>query len=200
MTIKPDRSGDEGLSETDIPADLVIDTRQPQAVPSSEESLAFHAARLLFLLKYAGGKNDRIEGRTRIAKLDFFVRYPVYLQKAAMKEGIPTDIDPGIRAESRMIRYRYGPWDDRYYNVFALLVARGLVSIYPSKKGDVFELTERGRHALEEMEGPDFAEVVQRCKLVHALFGKKSGTQIKDYIYENFPEVVALSIGKEIGK
>lgn len=118
--------------------------------------------------------------------------------KAAKLKRLDTNIVTEGRPESVMIRYKYGPWDEKYYNVFALLVARGFVNVYPSDKGDVFELTDRGRFAVEELNGGDFEEIVQRCQLVSRLFGSQSGTIIKDFIYEHFPEIVAKSLGTEI--
>ena len=46
----------------DIPKDLIIETRSPSPEPLGKESLEFHAARLLFLLKYAGGRKKKIVG------------------------------------------------------------------------------------------------------------------------------------------
>lgn len=187
------------LPPDEVPDGLVIETRQPQPVPFGEESLEFHASRLLFLLKYAGGRKAKVTGRTKIAKLDFFVRYPTYLKKAAELKGFQADITADARPESTMIRYKYGPWDPKYYNVFALLVARGLITVEPSDKGDIFELTLRGQYVVEELSGPDFNDIVERCQLVKRLFGQDTGTAIKDFIYKNFPEVVAMSLGEEIG-
>ena len=179
----------------DIPVDLIIETRPPDVSPEVEESLEYHAARLLLLLKYSGGPKSKIDGRTKIAKLDFFLRYPTYLAKALNDQ---TMIDTNIKPESHMIRYKYGPWDMRYYDVFAVLVARGLISILPSKKGDVFALTERGNYAASELQAPEFEEIIERCKLVYKRFGRMSGGQIKNYIYKNFPEIVAQPLGAEI--
>ena len=66
---------DADLFQAAIPPDLNISTRQPTRVPFSEESLEFHAARLIILLKYAGNRDASIVGRTKLAKFDFFVRY-----------------------------------------------------------------------------------------------------------------------------
>lgn len=186
------------LSLDEIPSGLVIETRARQPAPVGEESLEFHAARLLLLLKFAGGRKARIVGRTKMAKMDFFVRYPTYLVKAANLHGIQSTMKPSARPESPMIRYKYGPWDTKYYDVFALLVARDLISIYPSDKGDVFVLTNRGQFAVDELQGPEFGEIVERCRLVRRLFGGKSGTAIKRFIYDSFPEIVARPIGWEI--
>jgi len=180
---------------TEIPNDLVIETSKPLHYPTAEDSLEFHAARLLLLLKYAGGKYSKISGRLKLAKLDFFVRYPSYLKKAIEADAVITET---ISPESPMIRYKYGPWDSKYYNIFAYLVAKGLISISPTKNGDEFTLTDRGQEAVNELQGPDFDEIINRCELVYKKFKNFSGTQIKDYIYNNFPEIVALPISSEI--
>ncbi|MEK6750697.1 MAG: hypothetical protein AABZ00_00415 [Chloroflexota bacterium] len=180
---------------TEVPSGLVIDTSEPHHYPTAEDSLEFHSARLLLLLRYAGGKYSKISGRLKLAKLDFFVRYPSYLKKALEANAtIVAPVDP----ESPMIRYKYGPWDNKYYDVFAFLVAKGLVSISPTKRGDEFALTDRGQEAVNELKGPDFDEIINRCELVNKRFKDFSGTQLKDYIYNNFPEIVALPLNSEI--
>ncbi|HEX8608385.1 MAG TPA: hypothetical protein VF679_07085 [Pedobacter sp.] len=183
------------LSQEDIPDDLIIHTRAPQPALTVEESLEFHAARLLLLLKYAGGRNAKITGRTKLAKMDFFLRYPTYLAKAL---DLPTETKLKIRPESPMIRYKYGPWDPKYYDVFALLVGLGLMEVKPSEKGDVFSLTERGEYAVEELQGPEFEDIIERCKQIYNRFGKLKGNQIKEYIYREFPEIVVKTLGEEI--
>ena len=37
------------------------------------------------------------------------------------------------------------------------------MEIRPTAKGDEFLLTDRGEHAVEEMEGPDFEEIIRVC-------------------------------------
>jgi len=170
-------------------------------LPNPDESTEFHAARILLLLYYAGGQRKKsIQGRTKIAKLDFFIRYPTYLIKAAQIKHLRTTLHPIAQLESRMIRFRYGPWDENYYNTFSYLVAKDLVSINNSKKGDVFQLTDRGKTAAEELRGVEFDEIIERCKLVYELFGTSSGTSIKEFIYDNFPEIVAKPLGESINQ
>jgi hypothetical protein len=188
------------LNDSDnIPNDLRIDIRRPAKVPLAEESLELHAARLLLLLSYAG-VNGRIVSRTKIAKMDFFVRYPTYLKKAAIINHISIDEEVDIRPESPMIRYKYGPWDSKYYNVFALLIAKGLITVSPGKNGDIFELTGRGRYAVQELHMFEFDSIIKRCQLVSKLFRNKTGTAIKDFIYQYFPEVTSRRLGEEIGE
>src|SRR5690348_16157449 len=92
-----------------------------------DESLAFHAARVLLLIRFCGSpRDDRerqpgIRGRTLLTKLDFFLRYPNYLSSAveirAREQGRAerAPVGPELdNVESRMVRYLYGPWDDIY--------------------------------------------------------------------------------------
>lgn len=178
---------------------LRVQIRRPRRVPDAEDSLEFHAARLLLLLNHAGGKTRKIDGRVKLAKMDFLIRYPTYLVEAARIKKVDTDVKPVGRPESRMIRYKYGPWDEKYYDVFAFLVSKDLIRIEKSKtKGDSFQLTEKGIAAVEELTGPEFDEIVSRCDLVHRLFGSVSGNTIKDFIYHYFTGVVDRPLGAEI--
>lgn len=178
---------------------LEVTIRQAARVPDADDGTEFHAARLLLLLYHAGGPRKKsIQGRTKLAKLDFLIRYPTYLIKAARIKNVFTNLAPVARPESRMIRFKYGPWDESYYNTFSYLVAKDFVSIHSTRKGDIFHLTEKGKTAAEELSGSEFEEIIERCKLAYELFGLASGTSIKDFIYEQFPEVVARPLGEEI--
>jgi len=190
-------SNSSSSRSSSVPNDLKINIRRPAKSPIAEESMELHAARLLLLLNYAGVKG-KIISRTKIAKMDFFVRYPVYLQKAAAIHNIKIEDEIDIKPESPMIRYKYGPWDSKYYNIFALLIAKGLITVLPSKNGDVFELTDRGRYAVNELDTVEFENIIERCKVVSGLFRNKTGSAIKDFIYEHFPEVTSRSLGEEI--
>ncbi len=54
----------------------------PAGVPlAADDLLEFHAARLLLLFKVCGVAG-RIDGLTKMAKLDFFVRYPQFFNEA----------------------------------------------------------------------------------------------------------------------
>lgn len=186
------------IFDSPVPSDLSIETRTPQRVPFAEESLEFHAARLLLLVKLAGGRKGRIVGRTKLAKLDFFVRYPRYLERAAQIKGQQLAETRVVSPESPMIRYKYGPWDSKYYDVFALLVAKGLLDIRSSKEGDIFQLTPKGQYAVTELSRGEFDQLIVRCRLTYQLFGGETGTAIKNFIYQNFPEIVAKNLGEKI--
>ncbi len=188
----------EGLWET-APSTIHVRVHRPRPIPEGDDSLEFHAARLLLLLRHAPGKVKKIEGRTKLAKLDFLIRYPTYLLESAKIKGVETDLKASIRPESTMIRYKYGPWDARYYDILAYMVAKGLIDVEPNRsKGDVFRLTEKGSVAAGELEGPEFQELHDRCELAQELFGHLSGSTVKDFIYQHFTEVVNRPIGSEI--
>lgn len=181
------------------PNTLQVEIRQPRLAPTGDDSLEFHAARLLLLIYFSRGTTKKIEGRTKLAKMDFLIRYPTYLAEAARIKSISASIKTTARPESRMIRYKYGPWDANYYNIFAYVVAKGFIDIEPTKsKGDVFWLTNKGEFAAEELQGPEFEELKKRCLLVHKLFGDVSGNTIKAFIYKYFTEIIDQPMGAEI--
>src|SRR5215510_79470 len=101
---------------------------QPVSLPlGADDIVEFHAARLLLLMHVCGIKG-RIDGLTKMAKLDFFSRYPDFFEAA--RSEVPSEEDQASdahqgddRVESAMIRHRYGPWDKRYYHVLAYLEA-----------------------------------------------------------------------------
>lgn len=79
------------------------------------ETYDYHLARLLLLLDAFTRKGGRLDGLTKIAKLDFLLRYPVFLERILVKRGLawPSGLAPDanerLAVESRMVRYKYGP-------------------------------------------------------------------------------------------
>lgn len=181
--------------------------------PPSNENLAYHVARLLILIGQCGKPQDRsgklpaIQGRTLLAKLDFFMRYPSYLKRAAQIKDITcSDSDLGIEypdeintVESHMIRYLYGPWDSIYYTAIAYMVGKQLIEPPTAEKVETFKLSPKGREILSQIESdPAFSDLTRRAKTIYHLFNSYGGTRLKSFIYDNFPEVVNRGIGEEI--
>ncbi len=172
--------------------------RLPASLFLLDDNIPYHATRLALLIAVVG--TPGIEGRTKLAKLDFFVRYPDYLLKAAKIEGKQTAVEeikhiinlsPTI--ESQMIRYKYGPWDQKYYLVFAYLSGKDLIVIQQKSNMDIFLLTERGSRLTDNLiKQQEFHLLVERCRIVKEVFRDASGTHLKDFIYRHFPEVVQL--------
>ena len=165
---------------------------------AAEEVTELHAARLLLLFRHCGVKGQRIDSLTKMAKLDFFVRYPDFFAVAAAAEGKAAV--PEATEESRMVRYRYGPWDDRYYYLLSYIEALGLMAV--SREGNSFHLalTDEGTRVADELtESPSFQRLVDHMKQVKKVLGGKSGTRLKNLIYELFEkEVGERSLGEEI--
>ncbi|MFH8452494.1 hypothetical protein ACH4CD_25030, partial [Streptomyces fungicidicus] len=96
--------------------------------------------RLLLLIdgfsRKRGGEVRSLEGRVKLAKLDFLLRYPKHLVRVleSIGVGIPDSDLLNLQEaplDSRMMRYRYGPWDPSYYAVLGSLIGRGLVKVEP---------------------------------------------------------------------
>ncbi|HYN21290.1 MAG TPA: hypothetical protein VE078_10050 [Thermoanaerobaculia bacterium] len=178
----------------------------PVSLPlSADEVIEFHAARLLLLLSVCG-VSGRIDGLTKMAKLDFFVRYPDFFEAArtaaaqADAEDAPERGKPDEAVESAMVRHHYGPWDKRYYHVLAYLEAKRLITV--TKEGNSYRiaLTELGRQRAQVLaKRPSFASIVERMREVKRSFGAKSGVALKNLIYRLFDaEVGRRPLGKVI--
>jgi hypothetical protein len=170
---------------------------QPMSLPlSADDIVEFHAARLMLLIHICGIKG-RIDGLTKMAKLDFFARYPDFFEVArsatvsseALSAGQTELKDEAI--ESAMVRHHYGPWDKRYYHVLAHLEAKGLITV--SKDGKLYRitLTDTGRERAAALaDKPSFAPLVSRMQELKKAFGAKTGNSLKTLIYRLFEEEV----------
>ena len=165
----------------------------------SDDIIEFHASRILLILRLCGQKDRirktyKISGLTKLAKLDFFVRYPEFFRRFLRKKNIATinilEHIGGI--ESRMIRFHYGPWDQRYYQLLPFLEARDLISIEKDKGTFTFFLTEKGTHIAESLISEDvFLSLANNIKNVNSILGKMKGSQLKALVYEMFENEVA---------
>lgn len=160
----------------------------------ADDLLEFHAARLLLLVRICGTAK-RIDGLTKLAKLDFFVRYPSLFAQACRETGhaLPEESDPAAPVEAPMVRHHYGPWDKRYYQVLAFLEGARLLEVYVQPNGAYrFQLTDIGvERANALMAAPAFTPLVAQMRAVKSVFGSKSGDALKKLIYRVFDAQVA---------
>lgn len=174
---------------TDVGPNVVPPLHRPW---DPDDSVDFHAARLLVLLRRCS-EEGRVEGRTKLAKLDFFVRYPAFLQRARdaiASPGTRAWVAEGAEVEAPMIRYRYGPWDTRYRQYLAFLEARKLVRVTVTKPERVI-LTAAGRKAADELSRrASFRAIAERCDAMVGNLADMTGTELKELIYELFPSEV----------
>ena len=171
----------------------------PAGLPiAADDLLEFHAARLLLLFRYCGTSN-RIDGLTKMAKLDFFVRYPQFFNTACEALGISSE-SVSDSVESSMIRFHYGPWDDRYYHVLAYLEAKSLISVSKDNKAFKLTLTDAGKAAANEIaKDGAYVSVIEQMKRVKKALGGKAGSSLKKLIYQIFDkEVGQKSLGEAI--
>ncbi|HEX4952670.1 MAG TPA: hypothetical protein VF017_04655 [Thermoanaerobaculia bacterium] len=160
---------------------------------------------MLILMLAAGKKSGKpVDGLTKLAKLDFLLRYPNCLEralKAAGRDPAGAMVQPYERAniETSMVRFRYGPWDYRYRRWLSLLVAREFASAAVQGRTVKLRLTETGRTVAESLiEQEAFTDLARRSRVVSQAFGDKSGTWLKDFIYATFPELIGMRWGEEI--
>jgi hypothetical protein len=185
--------------------------RLVKAAADSENGDDLHLARLLLLLgsadarkKTAINKARAVEGITKLAKMDFLLRYPTCLERAmAVLDKSPEDVAVQDRErtsiETKMIRFRYGPWDARYRRWLGLLSSRGLLRLAMEGNTVVIGLTDVGRALAGSLKStPLFAELARRSDITVDAVGSMSATRLKNFVYEAIPEITDMKWGEEI--
>src|SRR5262249_5130910 len=117
-----------------------------RALPQAE-------GRVLLLVSAFSGTVEKpraLEGRLKLTKLDFLVRYPKYLVRVlrgrnASEQAVASVGGATPPPQEKMIRCRYGPWDPSYCAVLGSLIGRGLVEPIPFKNGIGYRVSDRGR-------------------------------------------------------
>jgi len=171
----------------------------PRSLPLAADDITeLHAARLLLLLRHCGS-GDQIHGLTKLAKLDFFVRYPGFFARVALCLGKHVVVTSD-RTESAMVRYHYGPWDERYYRVLGFLEARGLIRVEKTGNTYDFSLTALGLEKAQALSKTEpFKSIVEQMKIVKKILGRKSGANLKNLVYDVFDsEVKQRKLGEMI--
>jgi hypothetical protein len=101
--------------------------------------------------------------------------------------------------ETKMIRFRYGPWDARYRRWLGLLSSRGLVRLAVEGNTVVIGLTDAGRALVETIKSDAlFSVLARRSDLTIKAVGSMSATRLKDFVYEAIPEITDMKWGEEI--
>jgi hypothetical protein len=181
------------------PIDLV------RALADLEGSDELHEARLLMLL-HAFSKERQageIEGLTKLAKLDFLLRYPTLLERALKARGesvskVRVQDHERNNVESRMIRYRFGPWDHRYRRFINLLVGKGLARTHVVGRTVNVSLTDAGLLVAERLASmPAHEDLVRRAQILRTAFDI-GATNLKNFVYDTFPELTSLRMNEAI--
>lgn len=155
-------------------------------------------ARILLLINAFSRQYEGLQGRTKLAKLDFLLRYPEFLERALLTKGV--DLEEAAAAtsernpvEQRMVRFRYGPWDPSYFSLLGSLIGRGLIEVIPYSRGLGYRATDKGKDLSRELsKEPAFEELTKRSELLKRHFNQ-TGATLKKMVYELFPEVADAS-------
>lgn len=160
-----------------------------------------HVARVLLLLDaFSSPSGETLDGLTKLAKLDFLLRYPAFLD--ALRERLELQDDewqPAREAErlavaDPMVRYKYGPWDDRYYPLIGSLVGRGLAEYSKGRGRVALRVTDEGhRIAVAIRHSREWQEVASRIAVLRRHFDLP-GSQLKTLIYDTFPGLARQSL------
>jgi hypothetical protein len=155
-------------------------------------------ARLLLLINAFSKDGGHLQGRVKLAKLDFLLRYPRFFERAMAARGREVTIgEPEPAIEQRMVRYRYGPWDPAYYGILGRLIGKGLVLPVPQDRYIGLRVTEVGYEAADGIAAtPTWANTAKAARILRTEFREHRGTWLKDFIYREFPEVAGAKWGK----
>ncbi|MFB4288964.1 hypothetical protein ACBI99_15075 [Nonomuraea sp. ATR24] len=133
---------------------------------------------------------------TKLAKLDFLLRYPAFTDTLLATRGVswPIGAQPSVEemeaVESRMIRFKYGPWDERYYVLLGTLVGCELAEVAKDRNSLTMRLTPAGMERAAEIASSREWQIVDlRAEMLKQHFDK-SGSTLKKIIYQELPEVV----------
>jgi hypothetical protein len=159
-------------------------------------------ARILILIDAFTQGDDALEGRTKLAKLDFLLRYPAYLQRAlairAPRATILVDSVEANNIDHRMIRYRYGPWDPAYFSLLGRLVGKGLVKSVSLPRGVGYQVTSLGHDvAVRITSNVEWSQTAESARLLKRFFDL-TGTWLKNFVYQHFPEVSQAKWGDRL--
>lgn len=141
------------------------------------------------------GNASKLDGLTKLAKLDFLTRYPAAQPLVAdVLDGFVSERNRVIHLspDLPMMRYKFGPWDDRYYPVLGALVGRGLASYAKGRRGGVaISLSPQGRKLIKTLrQDSRWSAVFDSYHSVASQFGLETGNRLKEAIYTALPAVL----------
>ena len=153
---------------------------------SPEFSIEYNSTRILFILKF-GGIKGTLDSKIKFTLYDYLLRYPICLKKVFDEYEINesfTQIEI-LTIDKKMVKGISSAWDWDYYNYFAFLISRDLIS-FSDKVEFKMCLTEDGNNAVKKLRTLDTSKWERRSKKLKKIFGKKSDEFIRKFIKENF--------------
>ncbi len=131
-----------------------------------------HVGRLLLLIEALSSDERYVRAMSTVARHDFLLRHPTVLEQVLHSLGV--DMPPyaaprpaeRLAIESRMVRYKFGFWDHRYYSLVGRLVALGLVEVLRAKAPIELRISSQGRSAASALDGHSWELTRARCWLL----------------------------------
>lgn len=166
-----------------------------EMVASLDDNEDLHLARILVLLK-AFMKDDKaaVEGITKLAKLDFLLRYPSYFEVALIERGVDqkklhvSEFERNT-IEASMVRYRFGPWDHRYRRFLNTLAAKGMITLTITGRKISIDLTDSGVSLARKISDQKEFEALSFRSAMLSKHLDITATNLMNFIYEKFPEL-----------
>ncbi|MPM40648.1 hypothetical protein SDC9_87292 [bioreactor metagenome] len=97
-----------------------------------------------------------------------------------------------------MVRYRFGPWDYRYRLYLNLLISEGFIKVISEGRKVIISLTERGFGFATELSHDALLKIYSERAAVLKRHFDLTSTNLMNFIYATFPEIVSLNSGKRI--
>jgi hypothetical protein len=167
-------------------------------------SYEVHITRLIILIgTITNTPSEKLEGLTKLAKLDFLLRYPAIMKRMLTNKNIKPDLHikefENSSIESTMIRYRYGPWDPKYRLYLTILECKGLIQLNAIRKRIDINMTPKGFEIYYKLiSKTEFSDYIQRSKIIHKYFSSYSGNTLAKMVYEHIPDLRQMKYGDSI--
>lgn len=168
--------------------------------------------RMLILIYTFAGKNGtgKIEGISKLAILDFLLRYPVALDKVLENQelkGNKTINHKRFQLQSyevnsidaKMMKFNFAPWDFKYRRIVSILKAKDLIQVNLDGKKTVLRIKSNGIDTAKKIQDlKDYEYLVVRCKIIKSVFGSWSQKKLIDMIYIVFPEILRFKAEMDV--
>ncbi|MCU6794855.1 hypothetical protein OB236_22335 [Paenibacillus sp. WQ 127069] len=167
-----------------------------EKVISLDERDELHVIRILILLHtLIGKKQDKTTIElTRLAKLDFLLRYPSALEKALtilnkIKEVNITEAEKN-NIETNMLAFRYSPWSGDFRRLLVVLSAKCLITWQRREKYLDICLTENGNELFLKLNIiTEFSSMIKQSKALKTNIASLSTLKIDNLMSEVLTEL-----------
>lgn len=167
-----------------------------------------YLVRMLILIDTFAGKNGngKIEGITKLAILDFLLRYPAALNKTLEEQEIQGNKKVNKKKfqlqsyevnsiDAKMMKFNFAPWDFKYRRIVSILKAKNLIKLQLEGKKNVLKITSKGSDTANKIKAlKNYEYLIARCKIIKSVFGSWSQKKLIDMIYSTFPEILKVKV------